>query len=66
MGAVVVVVVEMVCSELGAFGLYIVGPLYRVITVAPATQHIVPITFAIPSFLFSRTCSILQSWNIST
>ena len=47
------------CSE--GPGLYMVGPLYRVITVAPATQHIVPITFATPSFLFSLTSSNLQS-----
>jgi hypothetical protein len=41
-------------------GLYTTGPVYRVITEAPATQQIVPSTFAIPSFLFILTFSILH------
>lgn len=46
-----------ICS--GGVGLYMVGPLYRVMTDAPATQKMVPTTFATPSFRFSLTCSIL-------
>ncbi|KAL9270285.1 hypothetical protein AKJ16_DCAP09323 [Drosera capensis] len=43
----------------GGTGLYIVGPLYKVIAVAPATQLIVPAILAMPSFLSSLTSSIL-------
>lgn len=50
-----------ICS--GGVGLYMVGPLYRVITDAPATQKMVPTTFATPSFRFSLTCSILYINN---
>ncbi|KAJ0536185.1 hypothetical protein HanIR_Chr09g0438761 [Helianthus annuus] len=41
-------------------GLYIVGPLYRVITDAPAMQNRVPKTLDRPSFLSSLTFSILE------
>lgn len=47
-------------------GLYMVGPLYSVITVAPVTQNMVPSTFAMPSFRSSRTFSILYSGNEQT
>lgn len=56
------VLIIIVCS--GFVGLYMVGPLYRVITDAPATQKIVPATFAIPSLRFSRTFSILCTNNV--
>ena len=51
----------------GFVGLYMTGPWNRVITDAPATQKIVPATFAIPSLRSSLTFSILyidtQFWK---
>lgn len=52
-----------VASWSSLVGEYMTGPWYNVIIVAPATQHAVPSTFAIPSFLSILTFSILQNHN---